>query len=191
MQNNDEPQPPEIDIDSDMPEVTKTDEELEEDVEAAVTKDIDGVEIEKKEAENNLMYGLTYDEYKQNYKNKGNLQQCGYCTKFFENKKNGFITKDMEGELVCYHCLFWINYSVDTRPTVDGVYDRTIHDYILECEPTHDVEKCTRPGECFICDYKSGIKIEGILGGDELYEKWKSENEEPTDGIDFKFVIKI
>jgi len=184
MQNDDEPgTDPEIDIEPESPELSKVVPEENLDIES------------KKEvvSKNNLMYGLTYDEYKAHSKvSKGaKLEQCTYCTKFFENIKNGFITKDMAGELVCYHCLFWVNYSMELRAQVDGMYDKTIHDYILECEFTHELETCNRPGECFICDYKNGIKIENILGGDELYEKWKSENEEPTDGIDFKFIIKI
>ncbi len=123
--------------------------------------------------EDNLMYGLTYDEYKKKVNVLGNkLKQCGYCLKFFKNVDKGFITKNLqgdEGEMICYHCLFWVNYSIDLRGSVDGLYEKTIHDYILECESHHDQDTCTHKGECFVCDYLNGTRITGIFGEDELF----------------------
>ena len=139
------------------------------------------------------IYGIDYDNYKVSYKGKFNFKQCGYCLKFFPDKQKGFITKtnDQEAEYICYHCLFWINYSPELRQTVDGVYDKTIHDYILETLPYHDTETCSKRGQCFVCDHVSGIKIDGIFGNDDLYNTWKSKNDIYNDISDFKIIIKI
>ncbi len=150
-------------------------------------------EDETKNKTNDLMYGVTYDEYKQKYKSLGsNFKQCGYCLKFFKNDQKGFITKNLQGteddEYICYHCLFWVNYSLELRSTVDGLYEKTIHDYILECSPTHDQSSCAHSGECFVCDYLNGTRIVGIFGEDELFAERKSE-EQSID--DMRFVITI
>lgn len=142
---------------------------------------------------NDLMYGITYDEYKQKYQSLGtNFKQCGYCLKFFKNNKKGFITKNLQGiedeEYICYHCLFWVNYSLELRSTVDGMYEKTIHDYILECSPTHDQSLCIHPGECFVCDYLNGTRIIGIFGEDELFVERKSKEQNIDD---MRFVIMI
>ena len=134
--------------------------------------------------------GVAYDDYKNSYKGKGNFTQCSFCAKFFHQKTNGFITQNDEGEPICYHCLFWVNYSMELRSQVDGVFGKTIHDYILECYPFHNTETCSRRGECFVCDYLDGIVIEGIFGSEELYSKWKSERN-PIDTDDMKIVINI
>jgi len=135
--------------------------------------------------------GLVYEDYKKSYKGKGDFTQCSFCVKFFHQQTNGFITQNNEGESVCYHCLFWLNYSMELRSTVDGAYGKTIHDYILECAPIHNTETCSRRGECFICDYLDGIIIEGIYGSDELYSNWKSERKMTDDTDDIKIVINI
>jgi hypothetical protein len=133
--------------------------------------------------------GVSYEDYKSTYKSKANFVQCAFCVKFFCQEKNGFITVNDEGENICYHCLFWVNYSLEQRSTVDGVFGKTIHDYVLQCAETHNTETCTRRGECFVCDYLDGIIIENIFGSEELYSVWKSERN--VDNDDLKIVITI
>ncbi|AYV76903.1 MAG: hypothetical protein Barrevirus3_23 [Barrevirus sp.] len=167
-----------------------------------IEKDIEEFAIEQqKKSAIELMYGITYDTYKQKYKNYGSkLKQCSFCLKFFLNEKNSFITKtlvvDKEeepaegGEYTCYHCLYWINYNSDLRSTVDGLYEKTIHDYILECAPTHDQNTCLHAGECFICDYLNGKRIVGIFGEEELLAE-KTEGGGEGDIENMRFLITI
>ncbi|ARF09560.1 hypothetical protein Indivirus_1_183 [Indivirus ILV1] len=147
--------------------------------------------FEKNNDTNNFMFGITYEEYKNNHSLLGKFTQCGYCLKFFKNDQKGFITKSINGsddEYICYHCLFWINYSLELRSTVDGMYDKTIHDYILECAPHHEQSTCVHSGECFICDYLNGNRIVGIFGEDELITK---KNSKDKDISNMRFVITI
>lgn len=135
------------------------------------------------------IYGVTYDDYKSSYKGKVDFNQCEFCLKFFPiDQKNKFVTKNQD-ENICFHCLFWVNYSPELRSTVDGIYDKTIHDYILECSPHHNNEDCQKRGQCFVCDYKDGILIDGIFGGEELYNTWKGEHD--FENSDLRLVIKI
>ena len=194
--NDDDIESPPSPSDSEKSNITK--EEVEEEVDAEVEVE---VEVESKqetvsEQEQNLIYGLTYDEYKANHKSlkslASSMKQCGYCLKFFESTKNGFITKSQseEGELICYHCLYWVNYSQDLRATVDGVYEKTIHDYILECAPYHVQDECIHKGECFVCDYLNGIRIIGIFGEDELFSQGQVKvQDEDIDNIRFTITI--
>ena len=139
----------------------------------------------------NIMYGLTYEDYKKKVNVFGSkLKQCGYCLKFFKNEDKGFITKNLqgdEGEMICYHCLFWVNYSEDLRGSVDGLYEKTIHDYIQECSLYHCQDTCTHKGECFVCDYLNGKRITGIFGEEELF----LEKNEPSNTDEFVINITI
>lgn len=148
-------------------------------------------EKQEENKEENIMYGLTYDEYKKKVNVLGSkLKQCGYCLKFFKNIDKGFITKNLqgdEGEMICYHCLFWVNYSEDLRGTVDGLYEKTIHDYIQECSLYHDQDNCSHKGECFVCDYLNGKRITGIFGEEELF----NEKNEPSNTDEFIINITI
>ena len=117
--------------------------------------------------------GITYEQYKKEFtfmKNK--LIQCIYCQKYFKNEKNGMITKEFDenGEPICYHCIFWINYKAELRQTVDGVFGKTIYEYITDCKDCHNQLTCIRNtgGGCFLCDYLNKIPLEGIIGADEL-----------------------
>lgn len=101
-----------------------------------------------------------------------NVSQCAYCTKYYHSNGDenmGSFEYDTEGNFVCFHCMFSINYDIEARPIVDGVYGKTILEYVIQCKDSHDTNKCPRNGnECFICDNIKGIIIEGIFGSDTL-----------------------
>lgn len=121
--------------------------------------------------------GFTYDEYyaelKCDYKDK--VSQCLYCSKFYDKSKNGMICFEYDKEApICYHCIFWMHYSLESRAQVDGVYGKTIVEYILQCYEFHDKNSCLRSKEqnaCLICDYLNGVNIENIIGCDVLKNK--------------------
>ena len=91
-------------------------------------------------------------------KQKVKLKQCEYCNKYYNNDMilsypdGGKKKKNISDELICWHCLFWMNYSISARKTVDGVFGLTIVDYILKCKDVHECQTCTRKsdsGGCF------------------------------------------
>jgi hypothetical protein len=145
--------------------------------------------IDKELSDEVKINGVVYEDYKSTYERQGTFSQCSFCLKFFNQEAYGFITQSDNGEMTCFHCLFWVNYSLELRSAVDGVYGKTIHDYILECAEIHNTETCVKRGECLVCDYLDGIPIEGIFGGDELYAVWKSERSVNIN--DIKIIIKI
>lgn len=102
------------------------------------------------------------------YHKKQSAKQCQICSKFYSKD---MITK-VDNENQCYHCIFWMNYSPETRMNVDGVYDLTIADYILKCYSSHDSESCTRNipdyGGCFLCDFINKIPIFDIIDVEKI-----------------------
>lgn len=115
--------------------------------------------------------GLTYDE-----KNAMNIQKglpfCDYCHKFYSSDMIfplSFKTYSQK----CYHCLFWMNYPIDARATVDGVHGGlTIREYIMKCKDIHVTETCPRKsdtGGCFLCEFNLGMPITDIKDADKLY----------------------
>lgn len=129
-------------------------------------------EINKNETEIDIN-GITYDLLKnQPFSQKLKFTQCGYCQKFYKKeKKMVTIEHDEEKIPTCFHCIFWMFYGSELRSTVDGMYGKTICEYVLECKDYHDVDICERKDACFLCDFLNGIKIEGILCGETLHEK--------------------
>ena len=133
------------------------------------------------------------------------LAQCDTCGNCYaKSGPNTMISYEyMEGQPVCYHCMFWMNYT--TRQSVDGVFGKTVMEYVIQCKDFHDKEKCTRnsnQGGCFLCDYKNGIPIENVLGSDVLLDMMLGESaiyqddtptKEPDDfhEEEFSFSIKI
>ena len=72
---------------------------------------------------------------------------------------------------LCYHCIFYLHYDPTVRSTVDGgIVGKKIVDYIIECAPDHECDKCLRgSNSCFLCDFKQGIEIVNVIGADILY----------------------
>lgn len=96
---------------------------------------------------------------------KLNARFCYSCNKYYPSdfvaqyNTSGFVNDD---DWMCYHCLYWINYALEQRTLVDGVFGKTIAEYVIECKDTHNIESCTRSPNCFICDHLNGINIELI-----------------------------
>ena len=81
-----------------------------------------------------------------------NLKRCEYCNRFYNLDMIYNGTMDEIDECLCYHCLFWMNYSVASRKLVDGVNGMLIVDYILKCKDAHLIKTCTKisdNGGCF------------------------------------------
>ena len=105
---------------------------------------------------------------------------CSFCQKYYgkgvyddqtNTYKDSMLTAEFDGngEMVCYHCLYTINYNPpDARINFDGAFGLTVYDYIIKCKDYHDKSKCEKD-ECYLCDFLNGKKIEGIHGSDELY----------------------
>lgn len=129
--------------------------------------------------------GITMEEMSEldiNIKNL-NLKQCTYCNKFYKEDMIIPVIDDTNNESQCWHCLFWMNYTIPSRNLVDGTYGMTIVEYILKCKDVHEIASCTRNsdnGGCFLCEYNLGIPITDIK---DLH-KLNSETELPNDPID-------
>jgi len=146
--------------------------------------------------------GVLYEDYKKLPHNKQvNSVQCSYCQKFYSNTQQPkmFTTEFSEGEPVCFHCIFWMNYDVSSRPHVDGVYGMTIVEYVMECKDSHDKATCTRnsdAGGCLLCDYLNGVPIDNVLGADVLINEMPEpvpieDDKEYLQTVDCSFVITI
>jgi hypothetical protein len=105
--------------------------------------------------------------------------QCEYCTKIF-NAKDKLVIILEDNTNMCYHCLFWINYDLTVRKSVDGTYGKTIVEYIIDCKDAHNSSKCVRMGACFLCDNINGLDIDGILCG-ELVNSNSNSNTNSND----------
>jgi len=122
------------------------------------------------------VHGITYNDYKRfSQENQQRFRNCQTCLKFYliDNSLPNMLTDEFDpsGELVCYHCIFWLNYPMELRYHVSGTYKKKLVDYIFECKDTHNVEACGR--QCFVCDYINKIPITGIVDGDQLYKPRK------------------
>lgn len=118
------------------------------------------VVVDQKDLKNIYSYAQ-YKIFSENDKKK--FTMCDCCTNYCQ--KEVLTTQKYMGMTVCYHCLFFINYSADQRSLVDGQYGLTISDYVLKFAKDH--EPCNRT--CFICDYKNDITIDNIKNGDILF----------------------
>ena len=146
--------------------------------------------------------GIMYEDYKKLPHHKQvNSVQCSYCQKFYNNTQQPkmFTTEFSEGEPVCFHCIFWMNYDIASRPHVDGVYGMTIVEYVMECKDLHDKATCTRnsdAGGCLLCDYLNGVPIDNVLGADVLINEMPEpvpleDDKEYLQTVDCSFVITI
>ena len=116
--------------------------------------------------------------------------QCDYCEKYYTQQ---MIAKDYDCE-ICFHCLFWTNYSIEQRQLVDAVYGKTIVEYVLECKDNHNIETCQRniSGGCFVCDFLNGNNIDNIICEDALKTKNKfDDNEEIVINIELIHLNKF
>jgi hypothetical protein len=128
---------------------------------------------------------------------KYGLKQCGFCNKFF---KQDMIIPNKSGgqdDTQCWHCLFWMNYSVQTRKQVDGSHGMTIADYIMKCKDIHEIKTCTRnsdSGGCFLCEYNLGLPLTDIK---DVYKLNRSSEipdypiDDQDDGIDMDDSYKL
>lgn len=166
----------------------------------SISDDTPEQEYENEIQNNNLtscINGMTYEEIKSlklPYNEHMKYGQCIYCLKFYNNGKNGMITKEFDdsGDSVCYHCIFWINYGLEQRQQVDGVFGKTIVSYINECKDSHNKDICTKNtdgGGCFLCDALNGIPIENIIDGDTLNCVNIIEQQKVEDEDSFKITI--
>jgi hypothetical protein len=105
------------------------------------------------------------------------LKLCNTCGKLYENDMvnvNVFDEKDPDkNDIICWHCLFWMNYEIKMRKEVDGLYGMKIVDYILKCKDNHNVDSCTRKsdsGGCHLCEYLCGFPITDVKDSFKLKE---------------------
>lgn len=92
---------------------------------------------------------------------KRKLKQCPYCHKVYNSDMLSFY-KDFD-ITICHHCIFWLNYSIGTRKAVDDLETcPSIANYIIKCYKNHDINKCQKNPECFLCDFINGKEIDGI-----------------------------
>ena len=119
------------------------------------------------------------------------IVQCECCMRIYKVDDEMVIyANDM---FTCYHCLFWMNYSIESRASVDGTMGKTIALYIVECNEAHDQTKCNRSGSCFLCDYKNDVYIDGIVSSEMVNgnkSKMPTVNVENSDS-DYEITIDI
>ena len=98
------------------------------------------------------------------------IDMCIFCNKYYT--EDMLISRDDTDNRHCYHCLFWMNYTIKNRKHVDGVFGMTIVDYIQKCKDFHEINTCTKntdSGGCFLCEYNLGIPITDVIDLDKLY----------------------
>lgn len=150
--------------DIDTPQINNEDTDSDSDNEYNNVAQMTYTKVPVIEDQKDLKNMYSYAQYKifsENDKKKFIMCEC--CTYYCQ--KEVLTTQKYMGMTVCYHCLFFINYSTDQRSFVDGQYGLTISDYILKFAKEH--EPCNRT--CFICDYKNDITIDNIKNGDILF----------------------
>lgn len=115
--------------------------------------------------------GITQDQAKHvNLQKVAGLTQCYWCMTYHFND----MIVHEQGDCVCKHCFFCVNYTGSEQERLK--FDKEccskkgqgIATYILECYEEHKPEKCTRKPSCFLCDYKQGKQIKGIVNPDML-----------------------
>ena len=118
-------------------------------------------------------------------------KQCQICCKYYPKD---MVTK-VDNELQCYHCIFWMNYSPETRAFVDGVFGLTISDYILKCYTSHDTESCTRNipdyGGCFLCDFINKVPIFNIIDVEKILCLDETVPQKESTIFDDDFVLEV
>lgn len=105
-----------------------------------------------------------------NMENKNALGGCLYCNKYYS--EDMLVPADKKDDRQCYHCLFWMNYSVENRKHVDGVFGMTIVDYINKCKDIHEMDTCIRKsdsGGCFLCEFNMGLPVTDVKDLNKLY----------------------
>lgn len=172
--------------------------------------DIDNIESEEEEqyieevqnqSENKIPYkevtvnGVEYkDKKKVCPEEQLTLIQCEFCQKFYQKT---MITVEYDQGQICYHCLFWTNYSIEQRQLVDGIYGKTIVEYVMDCQDSHERETCQKNlSGCFVCDFLNRININGIICGEMLglsvdEESLIPDNTEIDDDENFEILIDL
>lgn len=112
---------------------------------------------------------------------KKTLKKCNFC---FKNYSHDMIVDAESIDIMCWHCLFWLNYDINSRKDVDGNLGMTISDYIFKCQENHNMELCTKrtdQGGCFLCEYKLGYILPDIKDPWKIYDMNKICNDNKGD----------
>jgi hypothetical protein len=112
------------------------------------------------------------------------LSKCENCNKSY--KKSDTMVNNIYDMWICWHCFFWPYYDPALRQEVDGVYGKTIAEYILDCRDSHDKDACTRKDSCFLCDNLNGKIITNIICGEmiQLQDDTKDSTPIPVEDDD-------
>lgn len=123
---------------------------------------------------------------------KNELKQCSFCNKFFKQDMLVPVFENKNEDAQCWHCLYWMNYSINTRKQVDGAYGLSIVEYIIKCKDIHEMDLCTRntdSGGCFLCEFNLGLPITDVK---DLYKLKDPSSVIPDNPIDdFEDMIDI
>lgn len=115
------------------------------------------------------------------FSEKKTLKKCSFC---FRNYNLDMLVDSDSIEIMCWHCLFWLNYDPNSRKDVDGNLGMTISDYILKCQDNHNMECCTKrtdQGGCFLCEYKLGYVLPDIKDPWKIYDMDKITSDNKDD----------
>jgi len=117
------------------------------------------------------------------------IKTCDTCGKYFKQDMLAYLYDEHP---ICYHCIFFLHYDLNSRQVVDGVVGKKIVEYIIECQDDHECTKCSRQGNsCLICDHKLGIEIEGILNPELLYGNSKNTALDENDITPNNYYVEI
>lgn len=115
------------------------------------------------------------------------VAQCRMCSNVYSNGTDdriNMVTYDMfmNGDAVCWHCVFQQAYPVEARANFDGAFGKTICDYVLDCQATHDQELCPNTATCFVCDFINFKPIDFIKHASRLTSFYPPK---PKDMLEF------
>lgn len=142
-------------------------------------------------------YSISVNGMKENelvnipYETRIMFVQCDYCAKFYN--KDMIAQQYDEGSQVCFHCLYWLNYKPELRPFVDGVFGKSIVEYIMETRDSHDIAECDKrtTGGCIVCDHLDGLVLEGVANNELLINDNPYDSEKSNGCDDDKIKITI
>lgn len=138
----------------------------------------DNIQIETDIKETNMSNVITTEGLldndniykKMSFQQKKNTRKCTFC---FKNYNVDMFVDYESIELMCWHCLFWLNYDINNRKDVDGNLGMCISEYIHKCQQDHNIELCTKrtdQGGCFLCEYKLGYVLTDIKDPCIIYD---------------------
>jgi hypothetical protein len=107
-----------------------------------------------------------------------NTRQCMLCMKYYNHN----MIMNADGEHMCQHCFFMINYDEEKRLEVDTKYINMgycVAMYISECSDNHNVQTCEKSA-CYLCDYKNKKPIKNILLSESIYPDGAPSTQDAT-----------